>query len=122
IAHSLGCILVATTAKQMFDKSPNHAKVAELTLLDPVSAAHLVIFPVALGAANVIENFWEPGPNGYGQASTFPGVYNEEVDSGADPNQINPLLFNHVLIVSWYLDTITNPNAPSGFNRTTLDD
>ena len=121
IGHSSGA-MVATSAARVFARDLGRP-VAHLTLLDPASYYHSVIFErlEAGSLAAVVENYWSPGPSAYGREVALRGVRNYRVDGTASyAGVICPLRSDHLFIVRWYLDTIERPAGELGFNRSSL--
>jgi pimeloyl-ACP methyl ester carboxylesterase len=121
IGHSSGG-MVATSAAQFFTRSLGRP-VAHLTLLEPATYYHSIIFErlEAGSLAPIVENYWAPGPSGYGREVTLPGVRSYRVDGpGSYAGVLCPLRSDHLYIVRWYLETIEHPGLASGFNRSPL--
>ncbi len=121
IAHSLGCVLAASTARAMFESGGS--PLAVLTFLDAAEFQHAYIFPLADGAVTRIENFWAPAPGGMGSPVQLSNIHNVKFDGGfsAMLPPIDPSQSSHVLMVTWYLESINDPNSESGFNLIGLE-
>ncbi len=121
IGHSAGG-MVATSAAWVFaavDRRP----VAQLTLLDPATFYHEVIFErLNAGAlAARVENYWSPGPSAYGKEVRLPGVRDFRVEGRAPVSGVLcPLRSDHLFVVSWYLATVEDPARAMGFNASVL--
>ncbi len=121
IGHSSGG-LVATSAARVFAREFGRP-VAHLTLLEPAAYYHGIVFGrlEAGSLAPVVENYWAPGPSGYGREAAWPGVRNYRVDGPASYfGVLCPLQSDHLFIVRWYLETIERPGLASGFNQSML--
>jgi pimeloyl-ACP methyl ester carboxylesterase len=121
IGHSSGG-LVATSAARVFARQFGRP-VAHLTLLEPASYYHPIIFErlEAVSLCPVVENYWSPGPSAYGQHVAAPGVQNYRVDGPASfAGVLCPLRSDHLFIVRWYLETIERPDLGFGFNQSAL--
>jgi pimeloyl-ACP methyl ester carboxylesterase len=121
IGHSSGCIVAASAARSL---QVEHARpVAHLTLLDPATMYHHVVFDqlAAGSSASLVENFWSPGPSGYGRAVPRAGVWNTRVDGPSRYlGAVWPLRSNHLHVVEWYAATAGDPSYPGGFNTSLL--
>lgn len=121
VGHSAGGMVVASAAR-VFALGQGRP-VAQLTLLDPATFYHAVIFE-RLGAgslAPVVENYWCPGPSAFGREVALPGIRNFRVDGHASyVGVVNPLRSDHLFIVRWYLATVENPHRGQGFNTSPL--
>lgn len=121
IGHSAGG-MVATSTAHVFAKGLG-SPVAQLTLLEPATFYHEVIFEQleAGSLAPRVENYWSPGPSAYGNEVALPGVLNYQVVGTASyTGLIRPLRSDHISIVAWYLDSVGNPSVPWGFNTSRL--
>lgn len=117
IGHSAGAIVATSAARDLADL---HGRpVALLTLLDPAICYHRIVFEQlhAGTAAQRVENFWAPGPSGYGRAVGCPSVRNIRV-AGPSPwlGVAWPLRSSHLFLVRWYLQTAEDAALPDGFN------
>ncbi len=96
---------------------------AQLTLLEPAILYHTLVFERlrAGSAALRVENYWTPGPSGYGCEVAHAGVWNVRV-AGPTPNfgVICPLHSSHLFIVEWYIATAEGRACFSGFNTSLL--
>jgi hypothetical protein len=117
IGQSSGAIVAAAAARSITDQSG--IPVAQLTLLDPASFTHPLIFG-QLGAstsATLAENYFVESPSGLGKPA--PGVWNYRVPLG-QPSRwvglVRPLRSDHLNTVRWYLATIEHPGSPGGFS------
>lgn len=121
IGHSAGAI-VATSAARELARALGRP-VAQLTLLDPATCYHRLVFERlhAGTAALRVENYWAPGPSGYGRAVACPHVRNVRV-AGATPwlGTALPLRSSHLSLVRWYIATAEDPSYPGGFNASLL--
>jgi len=117
IGHSAGG-MVATSAAWVF--AARHGRPpAQLTLLDPATFYHEVIFErLSAGAlAPLVENYWSPGPSAYGNEVRLPGVRDVRVDGRAPfSGVVCPLRSDHISLVTWYLSTVEDPSRPMGYN------
>jgi hypothetical protein len=117
IGQSSGCTLMASAAQALVARTGR--LVGQVTLIDPASFHHDVIFGqigVARSAARV-ENYWAPGPSGYGSQADFAGVWNYRVP-GPGGLLGAPTLSrsDHINTARFYLATIEDPANPAGFN------
>lgn len=119
IAHSLGTIAVAEAARCLSDLGPT----AQLTLLDSPETYHQQTF-CQIGAiyhARCVENYWAPGPSGYGGPVSCPGVRNYCVSGPAPIRGIVDLsVSNHVHVMRWYYETMRCPSMSHGFQNSVL--
>ncbi len=125
IGHSAGGIVAAAAARYLdtMAASANPERVAQLTLLDPASSHHPLIFG-RLGAATSarrVENYWSPDPGAYGRQVNLPGVLNTRIN-GPHPclGLASPRRSSHMYIVTWYIGTIREPGHSLGFNQSVL--
>ena len=121
IGHSSGSIVAASAAADLLARF--RRPVAQLTLLEPAKSYHSTLFGrLAAGrSAAVVENYWVPGPSGYGHAARYPGVQNHLVPSQAPIfGVICPLRSDHLYVVHWYLATVANPIVGQGFNNSAI--
>ncbi len=121
IGHSSGA-MVATSAARVLARNFGRPA-AHLTLLEPAGSYHDVIFErmEAGRLAQVVENYWAPGPSAYGREVSAPGVRNYRVDGLASfVGVIRPLRSDHLYVFRWYLDTIERPALGTGFNVSRL--
>lgn len=121
IGHSSGCIVATATARTF---ALEYGRlVAQLTLLEPAEGYHAFVYErlAAGSSARRVENYWSPGPSGYGREVASPGVQNIRID-GPHPylGMVSPRSSSHLYVVQWYLTTIHDPGIPSGFNRSLL--
>jgi pimeloyl-ACP methyl ester carboxylesterase len=117
IGHSAGSI-VATSAAH--DLAVRYGRpLARLTLLDPAICYHRIVFEQlhAGTTAQAVENYWAPGPSGFGRAVACPHVWNVRV-AGPSPwlGVAWPLRSSHLFLVRWYLSTAEDAARPGGFN------
>jgi pimeloyl-ACP methyl ester carboxylesterase len=119
IGHSLGTIAVAQAAVCLQDLGCT----AQLTLLDPPETYHEQIFRGLAPTchATVVENYWSPGPSGYGAHANVAGVQNYIV-RGTTPivGIVDLSLSNHVYVMRWYYETVRNPSMRCGFQNSVL--
>ncbi len=117
IGHSAGG-MVATSAASVCAARWGRP-VAQLTLLDPATYYHSVIFQKlqAGSLAPLVENYWTASPSAFGNEVHLPGVRDCHV-TGRSPyfGVVCPIRSDHVSIVIWYLSTIENSTIPGGFN------
>ena len=117
IGHSAGGMVV--TAAASICAAEWGRPVAQLTLLDPATYYHSVIFRRApSGLAGPArgelldgqpQRLWQRGPP--------PGVLDYHVTGRAFYlGVVFPTRSDHVSIVLWYLETIADPARPGGFN------
>lgn len=119
IGHSLGTIVASQAAACLSDLGPT----AQLTLLDPPESYHDEVF-CQIGAirhGQVVENYWAPGPSGYGAHAGYPGVQNYII-RGTTPIRgiVDLSVSNHVYVMRWYYDTIRCPSMRCGFQNSVL--
>lgn len=119
VGHSLGTIVVAQAAACLQELGP----FAQLTLLDAPTAFHDEVFHelAATRHAAIVENYWSPGPSGYGGHVRVPGVRNYVV-RGETPLRgvVDLSMSNHVYVMLWYYHTIRCPAMPHGFQSSVL--
>ncbi len=117
IGHSAGA-MVATAAA--WDYAVRWGRpVAQLTLLDPATFYHEVIFQQlqAGSLAPLVENYWTASPSAYGNEVRLPGVRDYHVTGRSYYLGVFcPIRSDHVSIVVWYLTTIENGTIDGGFN------
>lgn len=121
IGHSAGG-MVATAAAWDFVTNDGR-QVARLTLLDPATIYHEVIFErlKAGSLAPRVENYWSPGPSAYGREVALPGVWDYRVEGTSRYSGVLlPLRSDHLSIVNWYLGSVENPRLPWGFNTSPI--
>ncbi len=121
IGHSAGGMVVASAARDF--ALGRGRPVAQLTLLDPATFYHRIIFErlEAGSLAPVVENYWCPGPSAYGREVALAGVRNYRVDGPASfAGVVCPLRSDHLYLVRWYLATVEDPRRPLGFNTSPL--
>ncbi len=97
--------------------------VAQLTLLDPATYYHPVIFRrLNAGAlAPLVENYWTWGPSAFGNEVALPGVRNIRVAGRAPISGVFlPLRSDHLSLVSWYLATVEDATRSQGFNTSRI--
>ncbi len=104
IGQSSGCVVAAAAARLL--SAWCGRQVACLTLLDPISTQHRLIF-VELSAGStcrIVEHYWAPGPSGFGREAPYPGVRNTAVSG---PNGLfgllRPLHTDHLFLVRWHI-------------------
>ena len=117
IGHSAGGMVVTSAASVC--ASEWGRPIAQLTLLDPATYYHKVIFQRlrAGSLAPLVENYWTASPSAYGNEVRLPGVLDYHVAGHAFYlGVVCPIRSDHVSIVIWYLETIADPNRPGGFN------
>jgi pimeloyl-ACP methyl ester carboxylesterase len=121
IGHSSGCIVAASAARDL--AAGGGEPPAQLTLLEPATLYHALVFDhlAAGSSARKVENYWSPGPSGYGREAPFDGIWNVRV-AGPMPHfgVICPLRSSHLFVVEWYLATVEDQTCPSGFNTSLL--
>ena len=117
IGHSAGGMVVTSAASVMAREWGR--PVAQLTLLDPATFYHSVIFHQlrAGSLAPLVENYWTASPSAYGNEVRLPGVRDYHVPGRTYYfGVIYPTRSDHVSIVTWYLSTVDNPLVEGGFN------
>ena len=117
IGHSAGA-MVAASAASVFS-SQWARPVAQLTLLDPATYYHSVIFQQlkAGSQAPLVENYWTASPSAYGKEVRLPGVRDHHVAGRSYYFGVFcPIRSDHLFVVSWYLSTIEDPSMIGGFN------
>lgn len=108
IGHSSGGLIVASAARTLVERTGR--PVARLTLLDPASFHHRLIFgDLAVSTAALrVEHYWAPGPSGFGRPAPYRGVIDGRVDG---PNRlrglIRPLHSDHLHVVRWHLGVVS---------------
>jgi pimeloyl-ACP methyl ester carboxylesterase len=121
IGHSSGAIVAAAAARALLNEFGR--PVAQLTLLEPATLYHSVIFDrlAAGSAAYCVENYWSPGPSGYGRHVNHLGVWNWRVDNPTPYiGLVSPRHSGHLAVMRWYLATIEDPTCAAGFNISLL--
>lgn len=121
IGHSAGGLVATSAARELALRYGR--PVAQLTLLEPAAFYHDTVFD-ALRAGSLaprVENYWSPGPSGFGQAAPRPGVANYQVP-GPTPyfGVVCPLRSSHLALVDWYVASAADPGRPGGFNTSVL--
>ena len=117
IGHSAGGI-VATAAAWVCATHWGRP-VAQLTLLDPATYYHSVIFEQlqAGSLAPLVENYWTASPSAYGNEVRLPGVRDYHITGQSYYLGVFlPIRSDHVSIVIWYLATIEDRSRHGGFN------
>jgi hypothetical protein len=68
-----------------------------------------------------VENYWSPGPSGYGAHVPLAGVQNFIV-RGATPVRgiVDLSMSNHVYVMRWYYETVRRPSMACGFQNSVL--
>lgn len=117
VGQSTGCIVVTAAARALRDQSGT--LVGQLTLLDPATLYHHVVFE-QLNAGTTsyrVENYWADGPSGFGKSVAYYGVTNMQVDG---PKSLIGVVVlprsSHWHVASWYLDTIEDRGCQAGYN------
>jgi hypothetical protein len=117
IGQSSGSTLMASAAQAIVARTGR--LVGQVTLIDPASFHHDVIFGqlcLTRSAARV-ENYWAPGPSGYGGNADFAGVWNYRVPGpGGLLGAPTISKSDHINTARFYLATIEDPAHPAGFN------
>ena len=117
IGHSAGGMVVTSAAHVL---ATRHGRpVAQLTLLEPATYYHSVIFrQLQAGAlAPLVENYWTASPSAFGNEVRLPGVRDYQVTARAYYfGVVCPIRSDHVSVVAWYLATIENRAEAGGFN------
>ena len=117
IGHSAGG-MVATSAAHALVTSQGRS-VAQLTLLDPATFYHSVIFQQLQAGtlAPLVENYWTASPSAYGKEVRLAGVRDFHVTGHSYYyGVIRPIRSDHVSIVIWYLATVEHSEKTEGFN------
>lgn len=117
IGHSAGGMVVTSAASVL--ATGWGQPVAQLTLLDPATFYHKVIFQQlrAGSLAPLVENYWTSSPSAYGNEVRLAGVRDYHVTGRSFYyGVVCPVRSDHVSIVTWYLTTIENPALGGGFN------
>jgi pimeloyl-ACP methyl ester carboxylesterase len=121
VGHSHGAIVAASAARMI---AARHGRfVAQITLLEAAGFYHQIVFERlgAGSAAGRVENYWSPGPSGYGQTALYAGVTNIRVPPRTPlVGVFLPSHSGHVDIVRWYVGTAAHPDCPLGFNASVL--
>lgn len=117
IGHSAGAMVAASAAH---DAATRWGRpVAQLTLLDPATYYHSVIFQQlhAGSLAPLVENYWTSSPSAFGKEVRLPGVLDHQVTGHAYYfGVVCPVRSDHISIVIWYLGTVEDSTQPGGFN------
>jgi pimeloyl-ACP methyl ester carboxylesterase len=118
IGHSLGGLIVTAAAREL-------GGVEQLTLLDSVFDARGRLFGCIQPTehARQVENYWAPLPFGFGRPVRTPGVFSRRVTERPSIRVLAPFIApirGHVNVMLWYLDTVSDPSLPAGFNRSAL--
>jgi len=119
IGQSAGSMVAASAARCLL-RDQGQA-VAQLTLLDPAAHYHHVVFGrLAAGTASPrVENYWAPGPSGFGREVGCAGVRNFRIEGRtAYLGAIYPPRSSHWDVVHWYFATVEDRACPVGFNAT----
>ena len=117
IGHSAGA-RVATSAASVV-ASEYGRPVAQLTLLDPATYYHSVIFKQlkAGSLAPLVENYWTSSPSGFGKEVHLSGVRDYQVNGRSYYIGVFlPIRSDHLFVVSWYLASIEDASTATGFN------
>jgi hypothetical protein len=104
LGQSTGCIVAASAAYHLAGLTGQ--PVARLTLLDPLTADHLLIFQAlaVASAASRVEHYWVPGLSGFGRPAAYPGILNYRLDGPRGPLGLaNPTRTDHLHAVRWHL-------------------
>ncbi|MCA9234785.1 MAG: hypothetical protein KDA44_04915 [Planctomycetales bacterium] len=123
IAHSLGTLVAAQAAQCL---AHSRGQVLQLTLLDPPTQLHEEIFCKLRAAshARIVENYWAPGPSGYGSEADYCGVRNYRVRGirpvAAVTGIVDLSMSNHVYVMRWYYDTMRVASMERGFQYSAL--
>lgn len=118
ISHSLGTLATAQAAVCLTHATGKRLRQA--TLLDPPTRMHEEIFEklCITSHARCVENYWSPGPSGYGSHVAHAGVRNFEVHGTTPVRGIVDLsLSNHVYVMRWYHQTMCCPQMACGFQN-----
>ena len=110
IGHSSGA-MVATSAASVCARTFARP-VARLTLLDPATFYHEVLFErlEAGSLAPVVENYWSPSPSAFGREVSLPGVKNYQIPGRTHyVGVFCPLRSDHLYIVRWYFQALEHP-------------
>ena len=110
--------MVATSAAYVFAVHWGRP-VAQITLLDPATYYHTVIFQQlrAGSLAPLVENYWTSSPSAFGREVRLPGVQDHHVDGRSFYlGVVNPARSDHLFVVNWYLTTVENRSTGQGFN------
>jgi pimeloyl-ACP methyl ester carboxylesterase len=104
IGQSTGSVVATSCARSLCLSTGR--QVAQLTLLDPSSSQHPLIFGelAASRCCLVLENLFAPSPSGFGQLAPYPGVHNY---SAPTPSRwrgyLRPSHIDHMNVVRWHL-------------------
>jgi pimeloyl-ACP methyl ester carboxylesterase len=121
IGHSAGAMVATSAARDL--GAACGRPVPQLTLLDPATYYHSIVFrDLAAGSAALrVENYWAPGPCGFGGEARAAGVRDMRIDGPRTLlGALCPLRFEHVYVVRWYIATAAEPACPAGFNTSLL--
>lgn len=117
IGHSAGSIVAASAAQTL--RAVTGQSVAQLTLLEPASFYHHVVFErLAAGStASRVDHYWAPGPSGYSREVGHAGVCNYRVEIPTPVLAlVHPLRSGHIHVVRWYLSTVEDRSRTVGYN------
>ncbi|MEO6807768.1 MAG: hypothetical protein ABI353_01465 [Isosphaeraceae bacterium] len=121
IGHSAGGMVAASAARTLSTRQG--WPTAQLTFLDPADCYHEVIIgQLATGLlAQRVENYWCPGPSGFGKEMHHAGVRNVRVPCPTPyVGVIDPRRSGHLFLVQWYIATAGNASSPLGFGTSLL--
>ena len=121
VGHSAGGMVAASAAHELFERGGG--TVAQVTLLESAGFYHDVLFEEirAVGSAARVENYWAPGPGGFGGPARVAGVVDVPVYVHAPlSGAVRPSRSGHLAIVRWYVGTVADPSLPLGFNTSLL--
>lgn len=121
IGHSAGGMVAASSARTL--TAWQGRPIAQLTLLDPADCYHdVIIGQLASGfLAHRVENYWCPGPSGFGRMMEHAGVRNVRVPCPTPYlGVIDPRRSGHLYLVQWYIATAGDTSNHLGFGASLL--
>lgn len=121
IGHSAGGMVAASSALTLAARGGR--SIAQLTLLDPADCYHDVIIGLLSRGclAHRVENFWCPGPSGFGKPMNHASVFNVRVPCPTPYiGVIDPRRSGHLFLVQWYISTAGDASRPLGFGTCLL--
>jgi hypothetical protein len=104
LGQSTGCVVAASAARQIACQTGQ--PIARLTLLDPLSADHVLIFGdlAVATAASRVEHYWVPGLSGFGKPAADPRVLNYQLNGPRGAlGLVNPTRTDHLHAVRWHI-------------------
>jgi hypothetical protein len=114
VGHSSGCVVVAAAARTIVERTGSPVRM--LTLLDPASSQHELIFGV-LGAGSsgtFVRHVWATGPSGFGGPALYANVADQSFPGHAGwRGFFVPGRLDHLEVVRWHIRQMAaNPWSP----------